>query len=122
MFGDSNNIDEKNEDEKVQDFQGFYDSSSRREQKTFRFRETTPSSTKGKKEVDPFERHLQQFPGLWHGLDMTFTTLFVIELIVNIYANWLCLRASSSGRLRACDIRGCRMWPAIHGMGCVTRA
>ena len=83
MFGDSNNIDEKNEDEKVQDFQGFYDSSSRREQKTFRFRETTPSSTKGKKkEVDPFDC-CRICPEMFEGIDVVpdaFSTDSALEI------------------------------------------
>ena len=36
------------------------------------------------KEVDPFERELQQFPQLWVGLDWMFTSLFVFELLVNM--------------------------------------
>ena len=45
--------------------------------------------TIAEKEVDPFERDLQQFPQLWVGLDWMFTSLFVFELLVNMYASWL---------------------------------
>jgi len=47
--------------------------------------------TVAEKEIDPFERSIQQLPVLWLGLDITFTTIFVVELIINMYANWLCL-------------------------------
>ena len=45
--------------------------------------------TIAEKEIDPFERDLQQFPQLWVGLDWMFTSLFVFELLVNMYASWL---------------------------------
>ena len=41
------------------------------------------------KEIDPAERAFQVWPQLWTALDVAFTSAFVVELFINIYANWL---------------------------------
>ena len=47
------------------------------------------------KEVDPFPRDLQRYPQVWIIIDHTFTWLFLAELLVNMYANFLCAFWSS---------------------------
>ena len=46
--------------------------------------------TVAEKEVDPFSRDRQRFPTVWIVIDHGFTWCFVVELLLNIYGNWLC--------------------------------
>ena len=41
------------------------------------------------KELDPYPPDRQANPGTWRNLDVMFNTMFIFELIVNMYGSWL---------------------------------